>query len=101
MLAYGSVVDSIDEYIKIEKSFVLECPEQLYWDVILCFGDDHSRHHTVDDLRPLLVSKIVRKLIYGVGRVVDNYRNSVGKTCARKVYVHSSLSISNPQDVKP
>jgi hypothetical protein len=45
---------------KIEQSFVLECPEQLYWDVILCFGDEHSRHLTVDDLRRLLVSKIVR-----------------------------------------
>jgi hypothetical protein len=54
MLVYSSVADSIDEYIKIGKSFVLECLELFYGGVISCFREEYSHRSSIDDLRWLL-----------------------------------------------
>jgi hypothetical protein len=55
MLAYGSIANSIDEYIKIGKSSPLNYLEYFYKGVISCFGEEYSCCHTIDDLRRLLV----------------------------------------------
>jgi hypothetical protein len=39
-LVYGMNVDTIDEYLKLEKTTVLECLEYYCSDIIECFEDD-------------------------------------------------------------
>jgi hypothetical protein len=39
-LVYGMTVDTIDEYLKLEKTTVLECLEYYCSDIIECFEDD-------------------------------------------------------------
>jgi hypothetical protein len=51
MLAYNSIADSIDEYIKMGKSLVLEYIEHLCRVIISCFGEEYSCCTTIDDLR--------------------------------------------------
>jgi hypothetical protein len=51
MLAYGSVVHSTDDPIKMEKMLPLECLKHLHSGVISCFDDKYSRRPTVDNLK--------------------------------------------------
>jgi hypothetical protein len=51
MLTYGSIADSIDEYIKIWKISALKCLEHFYRSLISCFGKKYSHHANIDDLR--------------------------------------------------
>jgi hypothetical protein len=39
-LAYGMVVDTIDEYLKLGKTTTLECLEYYCSGIIECFGDE-------------------------------------------------------------
>lgn len=57
MLAYDSVAESIDKYIKMRKSSVLEWLEHFCRDVISCFGEEYSHHPTINDLRQLLAKR--------------------------------------------
>jgi hypothetical protein len=41
--------DTIDEYLKLEKTTVLECPEYYCSGIIECFGDEFLRRPTVAD----------------------------------------------------
>jgi hypothetical protein len=50
MFAYGSVTNSIDEYIKIGNSSLLECLELLCRGVIACCRVEYMHHPTADDL---------------------------------------------------
>jgi hypothetical protein len=49
MLAYDSVVESIDGYIKMGKSSALECLEHFSRGVISCFGVEYSHRPTIDN----------------------------------------------------
>jgi hypothetical protein len=53
-LAYGMVVDTIDEYLKLGKTTALECLEYYCADIIECFGAEFLRRHTVIDTQRLL-----------------------------------------------
>jgi hypothetical protein len=53
-LAYGMAADTIDEYLKLEKSTALECLEYYCSGIIECFGDEILRHATVADTQRLL-----------------------------------------------
>jgi hypothetical protein len=48
-LAYGMTADTIDEYLKLEKTTALECLEYYCMDIIECFGDRFLRRPTVVD----------------------------------------------------
>jgi hypothetical protein len=50
MLAYNNIVDSLDDYIKLGKSLVLECLKHLCRGVISYFGEEYSHRTTIDDL---------------------------------------------------
>jgi hypothetical protein len=43
-LAYGMTVDTIDEYLKLEKSTVLQCLEYHCSNIIECFEYEFLRH---------------------------------------------------------
>jgi hypothetical protein len=46
--------DTIDEYLKLVKTTVLECLEYYCSDIIKCFGDELLRRPTVADTQRLL-----------------------------------------------
>jgi hypothetical protein len=46
--------DTIDEYMKLGKTTILECLEYYCSDIIECFGDEFLRHLTVADTQCLL-----------------------------------------------
>jgi hypothetical protein len=46
--------DTIDEYMKLEKTTALECLEYYCSCIIDCFGDKFLRHPTVADTQRLL-----------------------------------------------
>lgn len=54
MLAYGRIVESIDEYIKMGKSLALECINIFVGMSLYVFGEEYSRRPTVGDLMWLL-----------------------------------------------
>jgi hypothetical protein len=56
-LAYDMSTDTIDEYLKLGKTTVLECLEYYCSDIIECFRDEFLRHPTVADIHRLLVSQ--------------------------------------------
>jgi hypothetical protein len=45
---------TIDEYLKLGKTTVLECLEYYYSDIIECFGDEFLRRPTVVDTQHLV-----------------------------------------------
>jgi hypothetical protein len=47
--------DTIDEYLKLGKTTVLECLEYYCLSIIECFRDEFLRHPTVADTHRLLV----------------------------------------------
>jgi hypothetical protein len=53
-LAYGIATDTIDEYLKLGKTTVLECLEYYCSGIIECFGDEFLRRPTVTDTQRLL-----------------------------------------------
>jgi hypothetical protein len=57
MLAYSSIANSIDEYIKMEKSSFLECIELFCRSVVSFFGEQYSCRPTIYDLRGLLAKE--------------------------------------------
>jgi hypothetical protein len=54
MLAYGTVVDTLDEYLKVAESTTLECLEKFVTRVIEVFGGEYLRSPRVDDVERLL-----------------------------------------------
>lgn len=54
MFAYGSIANSIYEYIKIRKGSSLECLKLLYRGVIACFEAEYIHHPTIGKLRHML-----------------------------------------------
>jgi hypothetical protein len=50
------VIDTIDEYLKLEKTTTLECLEYYYSGIIECFGDEFLRHPTIADTQCLLAN---------------------------------------------
>jgi hypothetical protein len=53
-LAYDMIVDTIDEYPKLEKSTALECLEYYCAGIIECFGAEFLYRPTVTDTQDLL-----------------------------------------------
>jgi hypothetical protein len=53
-LGYGMAVDTIDEYMKLGKTIILECLEYYCSGIIECFGDEFLCRPTVADIRRLL-----------------------------------------------
>jgi hypothetical protein len=53
-LAFGMDADTIDEYLKLEKTTVLECLEYYCSGIIACFRDEFLRRPTVIDTQHLL-----------------------------------------------
>jgi hypothetical protein len=53
-LAYGMTAYTIDEYLKLGKTIVLECLEYYCSSIIECFRDEFLRHSTVADTQRLL-----------------------------------------------
>jgi hypothetical protein len=53
-LAYDMAIDTIDEYLKLEKSTALECIEYYYSGIIECFEDDFLRRPTITNTQCLL-----------------------------------------------
>jgi hypothetical protein len=53
-LAYGMTTDTIDEYLKLGISTVLECLEYYCTGIIECFGAEFLRCPTVTDTQRLL-----------------------------------------------
>jgi hypothetical protein len=51
---YGIVTDTIDEYLKLEKSITLECLEHYCSGIIECFAAEFLRCPTVADIQRLL-----------------------------------------------
>jgi hypothetical protein len=54
-LVYGLAADTIDEYLKLGKTTVLECLEYYCLGIIEYFGDEFLHHPTVADTQRLLV----------------------------------------------
>ncbi|XP_024979007.1 uncharacterized protein LOC112516220 [Cynara cardunculus var. scolymus] len=54
VLAYGTSVDAIDEYLRMSGSTTRESLINFVNGVISCFGDDYLRNPTKDDLARLL-----------------------------------------------
>jgi hypothetical protein len=54
-LAYGMTADTIDEYLKFEKTIALECLEYYCLGIIKCFGDEFLHRLTVTNTQRLLV----------------------------------------------
>jgi hypothetical protein len=48
-LAYDMTIYTIDEYLKLEKSTVLECLKYYCAGIIECFGAEFLRRPTVGD----------------------------------------------------
>jgi hypothetical protein len=53
-LAYDMTTDTIDEYLKLEKSTALECIEYYYSGIIECFEDDFLHRPTITNTQCLL-----------------------------------------------
>jgi hypothetical protein len=53
-LGYDMVIDTIDKYLKLAKTIVLECLEYYCSDIIECFEDEFLRRPTVVDTQCLL-----------------------------------------------
>jgi hypothetical protein len=53
-LAYDMTADTIDEYMKLEKSTALECLEYYCTSIIECFGAEFLRRHNIADTQCLL-----------------------------------------------
>jgi hypothetical protein len=53
-LTYGMAVDTIDKYLKLEKSTTIECLEYYCLDIIECFRDEFLRRPTIADTQHLL-----------------------------------------------
>ena len=53
-LAYGMTAYTIDEYLKLGKTTVLECLEYYCSGIIECFRDEFLRRPTVTDTQRLL-----------------------------------------------
>jgi len=54
MLAYGSPVDALDEYLKIGKSIALQCLDKFARGVIEVFGGEYLRRPTREDVERIL-----------------------------------------------
>jgi hypothetical protein len=54
ILAYENITNFIDEYIKMRKTFVLECLKLFCRSVISCFGEEYNCYPIINDLRQLL-----------------------------------------------
>ena len=53
LLAYGFVVYSIDEYLKLARSTTLECLEKFCEGIIHCYGEEFCRQPNVADTQRL------------------------------------------------
>ena len=54
VLAYGSVLDAVDEYLKLGSTTTRLCVENFVEAIIGLFGDQYLRRTTQDDLQRLL-----------------------------------------------
>src|ERR1044072_1338602 len=54
MLAYGSSADSVDEYVRIGESTLVECLEQFVNGVYAVFGAEYLRRSNSEDIANLL-----------------------------------------------
>jgi hypothetical protein len=61
--------DTIDEYLKLEKSVVLECLEYYYAGIIECFGAEFLRHSTVADTQRLIANTEERRFSGMLGSI--------------------------------
>jgi hypothetical protein len=68
-LAYDMTADPIDEYMKLEKSSILECLEHYYACIIECFRDGFLRRSTVTDTQHLLTKVEERVFLDMLGSI--------------------------------
>jgi hypothetical protein len=61
--------DTIDEYLKLEKSVVLECIEYYYAGIIECFRAEFLRHPTVADTQRLIANTEERRFSGMLGNI--------------------------------
>ncbi|XP_024010431.1 uncharacterized protein LOC112085449 [Eutrema salsugineum] len=54
ILAYGSVADAVDEYLRLRESTAIKCLEKFTEGIISLFGDEYLRRPTPEDLKKLL-----------------------------------------------
>ena len=54
MLAYGSALDAVDEYLRLGATTARLCVEDFVEAIIYLFGDEYLRRPTPDDLQRLL-----------------------------------------------
>jgi hypothetical protein len=68
-LAYGIAVDTIDGYMKLGKTMILECLEYYCSDIIECFGDKFLRRPTITDTQRLLAKAEERVFLGMLGSI--------------------------------
>uniref|UniRef100_A0A0D3CC35 DDE Tnp4 domain-containing protein n=1 Tax=Brassica oleracea var. oleracea TaxID=109376 RepID=A0A0D3CC35_BRAOL len=54
VLAYGSVADTVDEYLRLDSTTTRSCLEHFVEGIINLFGEEYLRRPTPDDLKRLL-----------------------------------------------
>ncbi|XP_010469173.1 PREDICTED: uncharacterized protein LOC104749279 isoform X1 [Camelina sativa] len=54
MMAYGSVADAFDEYLRIAETTAYSCLDHFVKAIINCFGDEYLRRPIPEDLQRLL-----------------------------------------------
>jgi hypothetical protein len=64
------ITDTINEYLKLEKTTTLECLEYYYSDIIEYFGDEFLRRPTVVDTHRLL-AKVKDRWFLSMLRIID------------------------------
>jgi hypothetical protein len=68
-LAYGIDTDTIDEYLKLEKTTTLECLEYYCSGIIGCFRDEFLRRPTVTNTQCLLAKVEERGFLGMLGSI--------------------------------
>ncbi|XP_006397474.2 uncharacterized protein LOC18015395 [Eutrema salsugineum] len=56
LLAYGTALDTVDEYLRLGATTARKCLEHFVEGIITLFGDEYLRRPTADDLQRLLAS---------------------------------------------
>jgi hypothetical protein len=69
-LAYGMTTDTIDKYLKLEKSTVVECLEYYYSGIIECFRTEFLRCPIITDTQRLL-AKVEEYGFFGMLGSID------------------------------
>jgi hypothetical protein len=69
-LAYGMIVDTLYEYIKLGKTTALECPEYYCANIVDCYGVEFLRCPTIVDTQRLL-AMVEEHIFFGILGSID------------------------------